>query len=149
LALINYQLTDGSTLDLPKQVNGTPCIYLSDVFDPKTNVKVMKAGAYDFLVKDVHQNYLQLLPIAVQAVLDRKQAQVQITCLQGIINNLNEIVLHFDKEGQVIYANSAITRILGYTPQEVMGDGWHSLMQFDTEQIRALQNYGPGRTPSG
>lgn len=43
------------------------------------------------------------------------------------LNDINAIVLVADAEGSIIFANKAVKTILGYDPQEVLGDGWWKL----------------------
>ncbi|MFT4602865.1 MAG: PAS domain S-box-containing protein [Arenicella sp.] len=43
------------------------------------------------------------------------------------LDDINAIVLVSDKNGQIIFANKAIKDILGYEPEELIGDGWWKL----------------------
>lgn len=51
---------------------------------------------------------------------------------QDIINNTNSIIIAADNLGNVQYCNDSITKILGYTPEEVLGKAFWSLTE-DTE----------------
>jgi len=55
--------------------------------------------------------------------------QLQKKSLQesSILNKLNIIVLSCDSNGQIYYASEGITKITGYTCDEVMGEGWWQL----------------------
>lgn len=43
------------------------------------------------------------------------------------LDDINAIVLISDASGSIVFANKAIKTILGYTPDEVLGDGWWKL----------------------
>ncbi|MBL4668808.1 MAG: PAS domain S-box protein [Flavobacteriales bacterium] len=43
------------------------------------------------------------------------------------LDDINAIVLVADANGSIIFANKAIKTILGYNPEEVLGDGWWEL----------------------
>ncbi|MCH2224670.1 MAG: PAS domain S-box protein [Crocinitomicaceae bacterium] len=43
------------------------------------------------------------------------------------LNDINAIVLVANSSGSIIFANKAIKKILGYTPEEVLGDAWWKL----------------------
>lgn len=43
------------------------------------------------------------------------------------LDDINAIVLVADSDGNIVFANKAIKYILGYDPQEVLGDGWWQL----------------------
>ncbi|MBL4707286.1 MAG: PAS domain S-box protein [Flavobacteriales bacterium] len=45
----------------------------------------------------------------------------------AILDNINAIVLVADARGNIIFANKAIKHILGYDPEEVLGNGWWEL----------------------
>jgi PAS domain S-box-containing protein len=44
-----------------------------------------------------------------------------------IFDNIDSIFLVADSNGNIVFANKAINRILGYSPKELLGDGWWRL----------------------
>lgn len=44
-----------------------------------------------------------------------------------ILNSLNIIILSCNKEGQICFASKGITKIAGYTKEDVLGEGWWQL----------------------
>ena len=138
LLLIDNRLPDGSGLEVQKEAHDIPCIFITGTSDQQTAVQAMKAGAYDFLLKDSERSYLELLPGMVQSALRRRKESAQIKLQQSIIDNLDELVLLMDQNGDVIYANNAVGRVLGYTPDEVRGAAWWSLMVDDETQRREM-----------
>jgi len=78
LALIDYKLPDGSGLGVQKHVGDTPCIFLTGVADLAIAVRAMKAGAFDFLIKDQAHDYLQLLPVTIENAIRRRQDEDEL-----------------------------------------------------------------------
>jgi PAS domain S-box-containing protein len=48
-------------------------------------------------------------------------------------DDINAIILVANKEGMIVFANKAVKTILGYEPEEVLGDGWWRLTANDSE----------------
>jgi PAS domain S-box-containing protein len=44
-----------------------------------------------------------------------------------ILDNIDAILLVADSNGNIVFANKAIHRILGYSPDKLLGDGWWNL----------------------
>ena len=73
LVLLDQHLPDGTGLELQETLNGFAIIFMTGADDTNTAVSAMKAGAYDFLVKDINSDYLQMLPVTIENALKRKQ----------------------------------------------------------------------------
>ncbi|WP_322550866.1 PAS domain S-box protein [Flavobacterium psychraquaticum] len=48
---------------------------------------------------------------------------------QNIVDNTNSLIIATDKYGNVKYCNASITQILGYTPEEVLGNAFWTLTE--------------------
>jgi PAS domain S-box-containing protein len=128
LVLIDYHLPDGSGLELQRQAGETPCIIITAITDQTVAIEALRAGAYDFIVKDDRREYLELLPTLIEKTLNRRRAQVQLNLQEHIINNLNEMVLLINGEGELFFVNEVVEQLLGYKPAELFGDGWWETM---------------------
>lgn len=73
--LLDYQLGDGTGLDLLKEIRETPVILVTGSGSEEIAVQAMREGAYDYLIKDPVRNYLTVLPSTVQNVILRKRAE--------------------------------------------------------------------------
>lgn len=88
IIVTDYRLGDGTGLELFDHIANTPIIVITGGGDEETAVKALKSGAYDYLVKDLDRNYLKILPMTMDAVLERCKAEEekrQKEKLQGVI----------------------------------------------------------------
>ena len=60
--------------------------------------------------------------VAFLMIVIRKTVTDKLLFTNKIVTNSHNIILAADPDGKVIYANDSVKRILGYKPEEVMGD---------------------------
>jgi len=58
-------LGDGTGFDVFQVVDDAPIIFATGAGDQDIAVKAMKAGAYDYLIKDPQRDYLKILPLTI------------------------------------------------------------------------------------
>ncbi len=95
IVLLDYNLGDGSGLELLSEIHDTPVIFISGSSTELIIVEAMKAGAYDFLVKDHNQNYLSLLPSTIEKVVKRKTAEDRLKKYLAELERSNEELRSF------------------------------------------------------
>ena len=70
--LCDHDLPDGTGLELMKSVIAEhpelPCIMLTGVGSEALAVAAMKAGARDYVVKDIENNFLTLIPVIIERI---------------------------------------------------------------------------------
>lgn len=76
--LSNYELTDGHATDLMPRIGNSPLIIIADEGSEDTAVRALKAGAHDYLIKDVNLNYLKILPITVAKSIEQKKQRDEL-----------------------------------------------------------------------
>jgi signal transduction histidine kinase len=69
VVIADYRLGDGTALDLLPDLERLPMIVVTGFGDEEIAVQALKAGAYDYLIKDQGGQYLKMLPVVVEAVL--------------------------------------------------------------------------------
>lgn len=78
IALVDYMIGNHTAFDLIEIIKDVPIIIITGRGDEEIAVKAMKAGALDYLVKDVQGNYLKALPIVVKNTIARQQAENEL-----------------------------------------------------------------------
>ena len=78
VAVVDYLLGDGVAFDLFKDLHDTPIVVVTGIGNEEIAVTAMKAGAYDYLIKDAAGNYLKTLPMTVANAIKRKQAEEEL-----------------------------------------------------------------------
>ena len=70
-----------------------------------------------------------------QEIIDRKQAEGEIRRLkdfnEGIVQNMAEGIAVEDAEGCIIFVNPAAADLLGYSPEELVGQHWTVIVPSD------------------
>jgi len=89
VAIVDYNLGDGTAFDLADALADTPTIFATGAGNQELAVRAMKAGAYDYLIKDSAQDYLKLLPEIINRAIKQKKAEQE---LEQYHNNLEELV---------------------------------------------------------
>jgi len=89
VAVVDYLLGDGTAFDVLQLTDDSPVIFATGVGDEEIAVKAMKAGAYDYIIKDAQRNYLKVLPQVVEKALAHKKTT---DALKQYHNNLEALV---------------------------------------------------------
>ncbi|MGL1901222.1 MAG: ATP-binding protein [Fibrobacterales bacterium] len=66
LVIADYLLGDGTAFDVIDYCKEIPVIIVTSLGDEEVAVRAMKAGAYDYITKDIAGNYLTTLPVLVE-----------------------------------------------------------------------------------
>ncbi len=82
IILADHSLGDGTAFDLFAHITSTPLIFITGNGTEQTAVKALKAGAADYLSKDIDANYLQLIPITIENVLKAQAIKAELTRYQ-------------------------------------------------------------------
>ena len=57
-----------------------------------------------------------------------------------IINSVDSMIFVSDREGNVIFASPSIEKMLGYTPDEILGDKWWNVTYDNPQQANKVKN---------
>src|SRR4030042_4135319 len=121
IVISDYALGDGTAFDFVNTVNNPPTIIVTGAGDEELAVKVWRAGAYDYLIKDSDRHYLKALPITVENVLRHRKMEEKVQLLSGAIMSPADSVYITDMENKIIFINKAFCGTYGYEEQEVIG----------------------------
>lgn len=107
----DFRLGDGTALELFQVIKNTPVIVVTGGGDEEVAVQAMKAGAYDYLIKDPEHNYLKFLTVVVQQAMRHQKAEQHILRNQDLQATVNA-VLRVSLENIPLYAQ--LEHILNY-----------------------------------
>lgn len=121
IVISDYSLGDGTAFDILETVKKTPVIVVTGTGNEEIAVNAWKAGAYDYLTKDIERSYLKAVPIAVENALRHKQTEERLRLLSGAIMSTNDSVFITDMDDKIIFVNSAFCKTYGYRKEEILG----------------------------
>lgn len=117
----DYALGDGTALDVLEAAGDTAGIIVTGATDQQIAVRGMKAGAFDYLVKDVALNYLRVLPRAIEDALRHKERETLVRMLSHTLRSIGDSVYVSTPEDRIVFVNRAFCQLYGYTEAEVLG----------------------------
>jgi len=121
IVISDHLLGDGTAFDILDSAKNTPVIVVTGAGDEETAVKVWKAGAYDYLIKDLGLNYLKAIPITVENAIRHKVAEKKLQLLSGAIMSTDDSVYITDMQSNIIFVNKAFCKTYGYKEEEIVG----------------------------
>jgi PAS domain S-box-containing protein len=121
IIISDYNLSDGNAFDILGVAKDTPVVFVTGAGCEEIAVKAWRAGAYDYLTKDIDRNYLKAIPITIENAIKQKKVEEEICRLsQGIEQSPSTVVIA-DIKGDIEYVNPRFTQLTGYTLEEIKG----------------------------
>jgi PAS domain S-box-containing protein len=121
IVIADYALGDGTAFDVFGSVKNTPIIIVTGTGNEELAVKAWRAGAYDYLIKDLDRNYLKAVPITVENVIKHRKTEEKVQLLSGAIMSTDDSVYITDMENKIIFVNKAFCETYGYDEEDVIG----------------------------
>ncbi len=121
IVISDYSLGDGSAFDVIMLVGETPLIMITGAGDEEIAVRAMKAGAYDYVIKDQQRNYLKTLPMTIDNALKNKNGEKRYKMLSHALMSINDSVWITDMDDNVLFINDAFFKSFGYEQHELLG----------------------------
>jgi len=107
IALLDYMLPDGSGLELLEVIKDFPAVFLTGSGDETVAVKAMKGGAYDYIIKDNDNGYLEPLPQLIEKVIRSFRIEQKHRLAQEHLIKLNQELVRLYEETMVRAATLA------------------------------------------
>jgi PAS domain S-box-containing protein len=105
-----------------------PFIFVSGSLGEEVAIESLKSGATDYVLK---QSLARLVPVvkrALQETVERKQRQGAELALRrseerfrALIENSADAIALIDSNGAILYESPSVIRILGFTPEDMVG----------------------------
>jgi PAS domain S-box-containing protein len=127
IIITDHSLGDGTALDILESAKNIPVIVVTGAGDEETAVKAWKAGAYDYLVKDISQNYLKAIPITVENTIRHNMVEKKLQLLSGAVMSTDDSIYITDMKGKIVYVNKAFCKTYGYKEEEIVGQNGNLL----------------------
>jgi len=119
--IVDYALKDGTGLDLIEIIKDIPLIFITGVGNEGIALQAMRAGVYDYLIKDLERNYLKLLPDLIEKAINNKREKEQLSILSQAMMAIKESVFITDLNGKIQFVNKAFCQQYGYSSTEIIG----------------------------
>ena len=151
-------LGDGTAFDVLDLIEDTPVIFATGAGDEETAVKAMKAGAYDYMIKDVERNYLKILPQVIEKALLHKKTEDALkqyhSNLEALVkqrteqlaeekelllvtlSSMTDGVIAVDVEKRIILFNKVAENLTGWSCEEVQGNVVDEILRFIDEKTK-------------
>lgn len=105
-----------------------PFVFFSGTIGEETAVESLKNGATDYVLKHRPQKLISAVQRALREAKDRRLREEAERTLQrrekwfrALTENALDVVSILDREGRFKYNSLSIERVLGYSPQELIG----------------------------
>lgn len=99
--------------------------------DSQTAVQALQNGA-DFLLFKRSPAFITELLFSVQEAVEKRDLQMKLDHTfqrhQRFIETLSDLVYELDRDGRFVYVGTAVTAMLGYTPEELAGQHYSLLL---------------------
>ncbi|MBA7679904.1 Adaptive-response sensory-kinase SasA [subsurface metagenome] len=121
VAIVDYMLGDGTAFDILDSARDIPTIFVTGTGSEEIAIKARRAGAYDYLIKDVERNYLKAVPITIENAVEHKKTEEELQLLSGAIMCTDDSVYITNMENKIIFVNRAFCESYGYKKEDVIG----------------------------
>ncbi|MFZ5354672.1 MAG: diguanylate cyclase [Bacillota bacterium] len=117
--ITDYMLGDGTAFDILECFRDTPIVITTGAGNEEIAVKAMQQGIKDYLIKDMENNYLKMLPITIKNAVSRHENEKQLRLLSHAIMSIGDSVYITDGDDKILFVNKAFTDTYGYTSDEI------------------------------
>jgi len=140
--LLDEQLAHRNALDLlpelRRQAPSSVIIVQAEHHDAKTAAKALRAGADLFLYKK-SPAFLTELPIVTRGVLEQRALQKELAAERErhscLIEHFPGLLYELDADGRFVIIGTGVMALLGYSPQELIGTHYSTLLHPDEWQL--------------
>ena len=126
LILTDLVLPDSNGMELVKTVRSTDAdtrlVILTGYADVSSAIEALRYGADDYIEKEASlDTIINLINNTLVELVERRELAHVQERYKTILDSLNDAIGVVDKNGRISYVSSSITKILGYSPEEMIG----------------------------
>ncbi|MHB1193638.1 MAG: PAS domain-containing hybrid sensor histidine kinase/response regulator [Longimicrobiales bacterium] len=96
-------------------------------FEAKHRRKDGSAFSVEVVVHDLTVAGRRLMIAIERDITERKAAEERLALSAQILNSIGDVVLVADRDGSIVFASPSVESVLGWEPDQVLGDGWWEL----------------------
>ena len=138
----DYNLGDGNIFDVIDLIKKIPTIITTGAGGEDIAVKAMRAGVFDYLIKDIDHNYLKILPVVIEKAISHKKMDDQIKLLSHAMMNIFDCVYITDMQDKIIFVNKSFCKTYGFVEKYAMGKTI-ALFQKSQDKTKLKKNVNP------
>lgn len=140
VALIDLKLEDMSGLELMRKIKqdfpDTEFILLTEQASRETAIEAINLGVYSYVERPYDMDRLLL---TIRKAIERRKADEELRRLKEfheyILQNVAEGIIVDDAEGYIQFVNPAVSKLLGYPPDELIGEHWTKFCPEDQQDL--------------
>lgn len=123
--IADYLLTDGTAFEILELNPKAPVLVVTGSGDEEIAIKAMKNGAFDYIIKDSDRNYLKMLPITINSILEQHRNQSMVRLLKSSVLNSSDMLIIMEANmenpilSQPIFQNSSFHDNTGISKEEI------------------------------
>src|SRR5215203_684250 len=143
VCLLDYRLGERSGLELLREASGrgykAPIILLTGQGDREVDLEAMQAGAADYLIKG--QIDTPLLERSIRYAFTRTLRILGESeqRFRSLVQNISDIIAVLDAEGDICYESPSVERLLGYSPEDLVGrSAFDYVHPDDLQRLRSI-----------
>lgn len=141
----DYLLGARTGLDLIQECSNTgtnaPVIILTGLGNQETDLKAMKLGAADYLVKD--EIDVKKLERSIRYCIEQNQMLKKLktseTKFRSVFENSHDVIYLSDKNGNIIDINKSAERLFGYSREEMLNMNTTALYENEKDRERFVK----------
>ncbi len=151
VVLTDYHLGKATGVEVLALEPGIPVIVITGAGNEQTAIQALRAGAYDYLVKDSDRQYLRMMPVTIDNACRRHASEVEARRLARALAvseeryalaaaGSNDGLWDWDLERGEIYLSARWKSLLGYRDEDVGSrpESWFELVHpEDLELLKA------------
>ncbi|MCB0119215.1 MAG: PAS domain S-box protein [Anaerolineales bacterium] len=160
LIIADWRLPDGESLELlpnHRDPLATPIVLMTSYGNERIAVEALKSGALDYVVKSPES--MLDMPHLARKALDQWTARADRIHMQEALyeseshfrllaENASDMIARLTLEGKMFYVSPACKTILGYTPDELVGNFCYNLVHDEDRQIaKSILQHNTSGTP--
>ena len=136
---------------IQKYAPNIPIIVLTGWGDESFGLKMVRAGAQDYLVKSKLERYI--LVKAIRYAIERQRSEQALRKseeeFRSIVETTTEWIWSVDLRGNVMYSNPTVESILGYKPEELLDTPTFELIHPEDRHRHKVQMADAAASRSG